>query len=201
MAIRLPDRACARASVQLQNLAVRREPDRHHAAGLERALAVAELAYVEVAAPAVDAGRPLPAEEDVARGLHQPLADDDPLAGVAVLGRRVEPFQHRGLGLLRLQDERVVDVAAHEQDDPAAGADAADPDDLAGHVRQPEPAGQDPPLGRQAARVARDQVGETTLEPVPLDVRQQVDEPLDDRRLRDELRPSVHEPGEFAGGL
>ena len=31
--------------------------------------------------------------------------------------RRLEPLQHRGLGLLRLQDERVVDVATDEQDD------------------------------------------------------------------------------------
>ena len=136
----------------------------------------------------------MPAEEDVAGGLHQPLADDDPLARVAVLAARLEPLQHRGLGLLRLQDERVVDVATDEQDDPAAGADAADPDDLAGHVRQPVPIEQDPPIGRQAARVAGDQVGDAALEPMSLVLRQQVDQPLDDRWLRDELRPAVHRP-------
>ena len=47
------------------------------------ALPVAQLAYVEVALAAVDACGPLPAEEDVAGGLHQPLAGHDPFALVA----------------------------------------------------------------------------------------------------------------------
>ena len=47
-----------------------------------RALPVPELAHVEVALPPVDADRRAPAEEAVARGLHQPLALDHPPAVV-----------------------------------------------------------------------------------------------------------------------
>ena len=43
-------------------------------------------------------------------------------------------LEHRGLRLLGLQDERVLAVAADEQDHPGPGADAADADHLAGHV-------------------------------------------------------------------
>jgi hypothetical protein len=133
--------------------------------------------------------------------LHQPLADDDPLTRVPVLAGRVEAFQHRGLRLLGLQNQRVVDVAAKEKEDPATGADAAHPDDLAGHVRQSEASEQHATLRCQAARVARDQVGEPVLQPMPLVAGQEVVQPLDHGRLRDELQPPVHEPRESPRGL
>ena len=79
-----------------------------------------------------------PAEEDVARRLHQPLALDDALAVVRVLALAEVRLEHRRLRLLDLEEERVVVVPAEQQDDPAAGADAADADDLAGDVDQPE---------------------------------------------------------------
>ena len=47
-------------------------------------------------------------------------------------------LEHRRLRLLDLQEERVVVVAAEQQHDPAPRADAADADDLAGEVDDPE---------------------------------------------------------------
>ena len=51
-----------------------------------------------------------PAEEDVAAGLHQALSGDHALTVVLKLARRDEPLEHRGLGLLQLQEERVLAV-------------------------------------------------------------------------------------------
>ena len=79
-----------------------------------------------------------PAEEDVAGGLHQPLSGDDPLAVVVKLARLEELLEHRGLGLLELQEQRVLAVAAEQQRDPGARADAPDADDLARDVDQLE---------------------------------------------------------------
>ena len=67
-----------------------------------------------------------------------------------------ERLGHRVLGLLDLEHQRVALVAAHEQGHPAAGADRADADHLAGQVGElvrveqvPPVAGQgDPVLGR-----------------------------------------------------
>ena len=45
-----------------------------------------------------------------------------------------EGLQHRGLRLLRLEEERIATVAPHQQDDPRPGAHAAHPDHLAREV-------------------------------------------------------------------
>lgn len=63
---------------------VLRHAHRRHELGRERQLPVAELAQVEVAAHAVDPLLALPPQEDVAVGLHEALAVDDPLAVVAL---------------------------------------------------------------------------------------------------------------------
>jgi hypothetical protein len=99
---------------------------------------IPELAEVEVALDAVDADDAVPAEHDVAGGLHQALTLDDPLAVACVLALAQEGLKHRGLGLLELQEQWIVVVAADHQHDPRAGADAADPDDLAGRVHVAE---------------------------------------------------------------
>ncbi len=49
-----------------------------------------------------------------------------------------EGLEHRGFGLLRLQEERVAIVGAGHQDHPGAGADAADADHLAGDLAEAE---------------------------------------------------------------
>ena len=73
-------------------------------------------------------------EEDVARRLHQALPDHDAPAVVVVLALADEPLEHRGLGLLRLEEQWVLLVSPDEEVDPGARADAADADDLAGGV-------------------------------------------------------------------
>ena len=45
-------------------------------------------------------------------------------------------LEHRGLRFLRLQEQWVAIVAAGEEDDPGAGPDAADADDLVGQVAE-----------------------------------------------------------------
>ena len=49
-----------------------------------------------------------------------------------------ELLEHRGLRLLQLQEQRILAVAADQQGDPGARADAADADHLAREVDQLE---------------------------------------------------------------
>ena len=58
----------------------------------------------------------------------------DALAVVCVLALAEERLEHRRLGLLELEEQRIIVVAAEHQADPRARADAADTDDLAGRV-------------------------------------------------------------------
>ena len=67
-----------------------------------------------------------PAQEDVARGLHQMLAGHHPLAVIAELALAGELLEHRGLRLLELQEQRVLLVSAQHQHDPGTRADTAD---------------------------------------------------------------------------
>ena len=71
-------------------------------------------------------------------GLHQPLAGDDPLAVVFELAGAKEILEHRRLGLLHLQKQRILPVTPDQQRDPRARADAADPDHLASEIGQLE---------------------------------------------------------------
>ena len=103
--------------------------------------------------------RPLPAQEDVAGGLHQPLAATTRWPWLAYLLAPTNRLSTDCLGLLDLQEQRVPVVAAEQQHDPAAGADAAHPDDLAGHVGELELLEQVPAVGLQRAPVLADQVG------------------------------------------
>ena len=121
-----------------------------------RALGVPQLAEVEVAIDHIETLRAEPAQQDVALGLHQPLALDHTLA-VVVEGALAEiRLQHRRLGLLRLEEERIVAVAPQHQHDPRPGADAADADDLAGRVDVPEPLEERAPVVRQRPPVGPD---------------------------------------------
>src|SRR5262249_61994941 len=95
----------------------------------DRPFPVFELAYVVVALVAVGPGTgALPAEEDVARRLHQALACNHPLAAVLVLALAGELLEHRALRLLDLQEQRIAIVNAEEERDPGARPDAADAD-------------------------------------------------------------------------
>ena len=109
IATRSPERACARASVQPHACAYSSSPRGSDRFQVDRGLPVPELADVEVARAAVEALRVAdPAEEDVARGLHQPLALDDALAVVRVLALPEHRLEHRRLRLLDLEEERIA---------------------------------------------------------------------------------------------
>ena len=65
------------------------------------------------------------------------------MLAVAAIGQVC--LQHRGGCLLDLQEQRVVRVAAQQQDDERPGPDTADADDLAGPVHDLEALQQVPP--------------------------------------------------------
>ena len=115
-------------------LRVQHEPAWQDRLEVDGALPVPELPAVVVALVAVEPGRSVPTEEDVARGLHQSLAFDYALAAVLELAPAEVGLQHRILGLLDLEEQWIVGVASEHQDDPAARADAADADHLAREV-------------------------------------------------------------------
>ena len=83
------------------------------------------------------------------------------LANVALAQERL---QHRRFGLLELQEERVVAVAAEQQHDEGAGADAADTDDLASRMDVAVALQQLAPVARQRPAVGADRASEEVLE-------------------------------------
>jgi hypothetical protein len=109
----------------------------------DRSLHVAQLAHVVV----VTVGPGRPAEEHVARRLHEPLPGDDPLALVPVSGRAGVGREDRRLCFLDLQEQRRTVVVVHQQRHVTAGPDAADAHDLPGRVHHPVPIQQHPAFG------------------------------------------------------
>ena len=100
------------------------------------------------------AGRP--AEERVYGGLGQPLARDHPLALMVVFARAGERGQHRLLGLLQLQEQRLVGAVAEQQHDERLGADRPDTDHLAREVAEVVTLQHRPPLRLQPVQVLLD---------------------------------------------
>ena len=94
-------------------------------------LHVTQLADIEMAA----LGTEHPAEEQIRRRLHQPLAHHHPLAVVGVDTLTGIGFQHRGVGLLELQEQRIVGDG-HHQGHHAQCPDAADADHFDSRVDQ-----------------------------------------------------------------
>src|SRR5918994_4364744 len=97
---------------------------------LHRAFHVAQLPHVIVATDSATK----PAEEDVARCLHQPLAGNDAMSLVPVNALGKMRFQHRDLSFLDLEEQRIVLVATLEQHDVVSGTNASHPNDFPGHV-------------------------------------------------------------------
>ena len=83
-------------------------------------LPVVELADVVVTGDTIKASNPLPTQEDICSRLHQALSGDYPLSVVGEATLADKRLEHRGLGLLDLQEERIVLVATHQQKDVAA---------------------------------------------------------------------------------
>src|SRR5262249_18648007 len=129
-----------------------------------RALRIPELPEVEVARLAVE---PLlgvdPAEEDVARGLRQPLTLDHALAVVRELALAHERLEHRRLRLLRLQEQRIAAVAPEQEYDPRPRPDAADADDLTGEVDHAVPLDQLAAVAGERTPVRADEL----VDPLP----------------------------------
>ena len=109
----------------------------------DRSLHVAQLAHVVV----VTVGPGRPAEEHVARRLHEPLPGDDPLALVPVGGHTGVGREDRRLCFLDLQEQRRAVVVVHQQRHVTAGPDAADAHDLPGRVHHLVPIQQHPAFG------------------------------------------------------
>ena len=101
-----------------------------------RALHVAQLAPIEVT---VGLGPLRPAQEDVAGGLHESLALHDALSRLRVSTLRQMVLEHRRGCFFDLQEQRVLVVAALQQEDERPRADTADAHDLVGHVDHLEP--------------------------------------------------------------
>ena len=139
------------------DLGVCGHPCRRHHLHHGRALLIPELAHVEVPFLAIGALRRQPAEENVARGLSQPLALDDALTLLGELRRRRVRLEHRRLRFLDLKEEGVILVAADQKRYPRPGPDAADANYLARNVDQP---------------VAVEQVPAVRLERFPVCVRE-----------------------------
>ena len=174
---------------------------RRHRGDVGRDLGVPELADVEVAHLEVLETERLsqPPQEDVAGGLHQPLALDHPPSLVGELGSAGEPLQHRTRRLLRLQEQRIARVASEQQDHPAAASHASDADDLTRKVGVPEALQQPAAVAGQAAQVRPQQVKRGELEPLrPLAV-DEIPDRHDQRPLSPDPRFAVGvdgKPGE-----
>ena len=111
-----------------------------------------------------------PAEQDVARRLQPTLAGDDPLAVRGVRTRFEEPFEDGGLGLLDLEEERVVVAGALEQRHVRPEADAADADDLQRRIDDPVAIEQDAAILLETLPVSRSGVvGEPERELLGMD--------------------------------
>src|SRR3954467_6796410 len=94
-----------------------------------------------------------PAKEDVAGGLHHALALYDALTVLleAALGQVL--LEHRGCRFLDLQEQRVLVVAALQQDDEGAGSYTSDTYHLPCHVDDLEAFEEVSPVGLQRGSI------------------------------------------------
>src|SRR5271157_3594774 len=93
-----------------------------------------------------------PAEKNIARGLHDPLARDDPFALVSVCCRARVGFEDRMPGLLGLQDQLVASLGPVEEDKTSC-SDTSDADDLDSDIVEAVTIIEDPALGREGGPV------------------------------------------------
>ena len=164
---------------------------------VDRCLPVPQLPHVVVAG-----GRPVdrgvdvePAEEDVARRLHQALALDDALPVVRPRRRPFGPLEHRRLGLLDLEEQRIVRVSPEQQHDPAARADAADAHDLAREIDVAVSLQQLAAIAQQRLLVLRQGGLQRRLDGGRRSpVCHEIGDRLDERRIGDDARLPVDQP-------
>src|SRR6202040_1558594 len=133
-----------------------------------------------------------PAEQDVARGLHEPLSLDHPAAVVGKLARTQEALKHRGSRFLELQEQRILLVAATlEQQDPAARADRADANDLVRDVHEAVALEEPAAVVLEAGTVSAEQTRHRVLQVARLLGLEQVGRADDHRRVADDPKATV----------
>ena len=174
---------------------------RDHQLDRERELPVTQLPQVEVVVDPVDVGHPVPAQEDVAGGLHQELAGHHALPVVGVLAGPAVVRQDRGLGLLGLQEQRLDAVAGLQEQRVGSRAHAAHPDHLARHVLELELLEEVPAIGLQGLAVPAQHQTKAVLQDRGVDFGEQLTERDDQRRAVDEPPLAVDDLGQLAQGL
>ena len=105
-------------------------------------------------------------------------------------------LEHRGLGLLGLQEERVLAVAAHHQQHPGARSDAADPDHLAGHLDEPVAVEEVAAVALEALAVTAEHLEDPLLELLGLIRGDELPRGDEQRRVADDPRLAVDHPDE-----
>jgi hypothetical protein len=118
--------------------------------------------------------------------------------GVATLPE--ERLEHRHLRLLELQEERVVVIAADQQQDPGAGTDAADAADLPCRMDVAIALEQAAAVAWQRAAVRVDHVRRKSLEVRSFRTGQDVLDRRHERGLADDSELAVHRPTELREG-
>ena len=114
------------------------------------------------------------------------------MVGEAALARR--RLEHRGLGLLCLEEERIVRVTPEQQHNPCARPDAADSDHLSRRMHVAVALDQVPAVSFEALRVRGQQARELHLDISVLRVRSQFLDRRDERWIADDSQATVHRP-------
>ena len=105
---------------------------------------------------------------------------------LGVLALAEERLEHRRLRFLELEEQRIAVIAADHEQDPGAGTDAADADDLPGGMHVPVALEQMAPVARQRAPVRANHAPHDVLEVVLLRTRQHVLDRRDEGRVADD---------------
>jgi hypothetical protein len=188
-------------SAAIPHSAMDRESLRRQGIDIDRPLAIPQLANVEVPLAAVEPECREPAEEDVARGLHQPLSLDHALAMSFERARPRVWLQHRSRGLLRLHEQRVLSVAAHHQHDPGMRPDTSDADDLPGQVDESVAVEQVLAIALEAVAIAAKYLAHPVPEVQALIPGEELAHGDDQRRIADDPRLAVFHSDQAIEGL
>ncbi len=144
---------------------------------------------------------PFPSEEDVARGLHQPLALHHSLTLIRESALADEGSEHRVLSLLGLEEERIGVVATEHEDDPRARADAAHADHLVRRMDEAEVLQEVPAIPEEAPTVGAHELVEPIQERRGLVGRQELLDGDDEWRVAHDPRLPVHDVGQLVERL
>jgi len=111
-----------------------------------------------------------------------------------------ERLEHGRLGLLGLQQERVLVVASEQEHDPRARPDAAHADHLAGRMDVPEALQQAATVAGQRPPVRADHAVDERVQALEISASGRLLDGDDERRVAQDPPLSVHHVGELAHG-